>query len=135
MLNLLPVELQLPPIRMRMSMSYKILWPQLLLNSWMDWAETVRKFSSRCRLVVHLKKVFNLPSQYAALWWPPPVHNTYSHISFCWQSWSINTQSVRPLPKSKYLETTTPPKRLDGSSWNLQEIFLRVSSCASDKNC
>ena len=42
-------------------------------------------------------------------------------------------QSVRYLFK-KNLVRTTPPKRLDGLSWNLQGIFLKVSSCAPDKN-
>ena len=32
------------------------------------------------------------------------------------------------------LVTTTPPKRLDGLSWNLQRIFLKVFSCAFDKS-
>ena len=32
------------------------------------------------------------------------------------------------------LVKTTPLERLDGLSWNLQGIFLRVSSCAPDKN-
>ena len=42
--------------------------------------------------------------------------------------------SVSQSPFLKILVRTTPPKRLDGLSWNLQGIFLRVSSCAPDKN-
>ena len=44
------------------------------------------------------------------------------------------SQSVRQSPFLKNLVRTTPPKRLDGLSWNLQGIFLKVSSCAPDKN-
>ena len=43
--------------------------------------------------------------------------------------------SVSPsVRRSQNLVRTTPPKRLDGLSWNLQGIFLKVSSCAPDKN-
>ena len=50
----------------------KILWTQLLLNGWMDWAEIFKKFFLRCLLdglsrefslgclVVHLTKIFNV---------------------------------------------------------------------------
>ena len=49
---------------------------------------------------------------------------------------SINTryQSNHPLPIGlKSIVDTNPPKWLDGLSWNLQGIFLKVFSCASDK--
>ena len=38
---------------------------------------------------------------------------------------------VRPLPN---LVTTTPPKRLNRLRCYFQDIFLKVSSCASVKN-
>ena len=41
---------------------------------------------------------FNLSGRYTALWWPPLVHNTYSHISFCWQSWPINIPCLSVSP-------------------------------------
>ena len=46
------------------------------------------------------------------------------------------TVNIYPLyvNQSLKLVTTTPAKHLDGLNWNFQEIFLKVSSCASDKN-
>ena len=38
------------------------------------------------------------------------------------------------IPKSPNLVTTTPARQLDGLSCNFQDIFLGVSSYASDKS-
>ena len=44
---------------------------------------------------------------------------------------SLQLSSVcKSASPSLNLVTTTPPVRLDGLSWNFQEFFLKVSSCA-----